>query len=71
MDARSPEVDPRRIRIGLAIIGVIFVAAVVLFVVVDDPLGRAIFVGVGLVCIVRMLLLVRWVRGRDVTPPPG
>ena len=62
----TPEIDPRKVRIGVALISVIFVVAVVLFFVADDTLGRAIFFAVAVACLIRMWLLVRWVR-RDAT----
>ena len=63
------EIDPRKVRIGMGIIGVILVAAVVLFFVADDNVGRAIFFAVAVACVVRMWLLVRWVRRSGPTAP--
>jgi hypothetical protein len=57
-----PEIDPRKVRIGLAIVGVVFVAAVVLFFVADDAVGRAIFFAVAAACLFQMWRLVRWIR---------
>ena len=58
--------DRRKVRLGLGLIGIVFVAAVVLFFVVSDKFGKAICFGVAAVLLVRMLLLVKWLRaGRD------
>ena len=54
--------DRRKVRLGLAVIGLVFVAAVVLFFVVDDKFGKAVLFGVAAVLLVRMLLLVKWLR---------
>jgi hypothetical protein len=56
------EVNSRKIRLGLVVVGVIFATAIVLLFTVSDPIGRAIFVGVAVVSIVRVALLVRWIR---------
>jgi hypothetical protein len=70
VEERSTDIDPRKVRVGLAVVALIFVASVVLFFVVDDPLGRAIFFAVGVVCLVRVGLLARWVRrGGNAAPP--
>ena len=57
--------DRRKVRLGLGLIGVVFVASVVLFFVINDTLGRAVFFGVAFVLLVRMILLVRWLRNPD------
>jgi hypothetical protein len=59
---QSNDVDPRRVRIGLAIVTLIFLVALVLIAVVDDPLGRAMMVVVVLISLVRAALLVRSIR---------
>ena len=58
----NDEVDPRRVRIGLAIVTAVFLAALVLVAVVDDPIGRAMMVGVVFIALVRGALLVRSIR---------
>ena len=60
----APDVDPRRIRIGVAILGVTFVVAVVLALIVTDPLGRTIMIAVTVVSFVRAALLIRSLRRR-------
>ena len=62
MVGSSLAVDRTKIRIGLGIISVIFIAALVLALVIDEPFGRAVLIGVALVCAVRMALLVRWMK---------
>ncbi|MBW8825011.1 MAG: hypothetical protein JF603_01485 [Acidobacteria bacterium] len=62
----APEIDPRRIRIGLAIVTIAFVVGLVLLFVVDDPVGRAMMAAVSVVALIRGGLLVRSIR-RDQT----
>ena len=62
VDQSPNEVDPRRVRIGLAILTVVFLIALVLVAVVDDPVGRAMMVAVVFISIVRAWLLVRSIR---------
>lgn len=59
--------DRTKIRIGLGIISLIFIAALVLALVIDDSFGRAVLVGVAVVCAVRMALLVRWMKQQRTT----
>ena len=49
-------------RLGLAIVTVVFLVALVLVAVVDDPAGRAFMVAVLLIALVRGGLLVRSLR---------
>ena len=58
----DPQVDPRKVRIGLAMISVVVLVAVVLFVVIDDPVGRAVMFAVAVLGIVRAFLLTRSLR---------
>ncbi len=62
----APEIDPRRIRIVLAIVTIAFVVGLVLLFVVDDPVGRAMMAAVSVVALIRGGLLVRSIR-RDQT----
>jgi hypothetical protein len=57
-----PPIDPRKARIGLAIISAVVLAAIVLFVIVDDPIGRAIMFAVASTGIVRVYLMSRSLR---------
>ena len=57
-----PELDRRKIRIGLAIISLVFVGAVVGFILIDDNIGKAVMAGVALVVGVRVFLLTRSLR---------
>ena len=54
--------DPRKVRMGLAIISVVVVLAVVLLFVVEGPVGKALMFAVAATAIVRVALLVRWLR---------
>ncbi|HKY14656.1 MAG TPA: hypothetical protein VJM33_06995 [Microthrixaceae bacterium] len=58
----SPQLNPGKIRLGLALVAVVFVVSVVLFVVADDTIARAIFFALGVFAIVRAVMLVRWLR---------
>jgi hypothetical protein len=63
----APQMNPRKVRMGLAVVVAVVVVAIVLFAVVNDPLGRAVFVGVAVVALVRAIGLYRWLRQN----PPG
>jgi hypothetical protein len=54
--------DPRRVRIGLAIVTASVVIAVALMAVVDSNLARAVMAGVAVLGIVRAFLLYRSIR---------
>ena len=54
--------DPRKVRAGLIVISLVVLAAAVLVVVVDDPLGRGVMVAVAALGIVRAFLLTRSLR---------
>ncbi len=55
--------DPRKVRIGLAMVVVTVVVAVALITVVDSNVVRAIMAGIALLGIVRAFLLFRSIRG--------
>jgi hypothetical protein len=59
------ERDPRKVRVGLAIICTVVVAAVALFVVVDAPAGKALMFAVAATAFVRAYLLFRWLRAEQ------
>ena len=58
----DPQLDPRKVRLGLALISVVVAVAIVLLFVIDDPVGRAIMFGVAALGIVRAFLLTRSLR---------
>jgi hypothetical protein len=58
----EPQVSPAKIRVGLVMVAVLFVASIVLIATVNDPIGRAIFFAAALTALVRGWLLVRWIR---------
>ena len=62
MDDDAPQLDPRKIRLGLAIVTAIVVVALILLVIVDDPIGKAVMAGVAAVGVVRAFLLRRSLR---------
>ena len=62
MIAEEPTLNPAKIRAGLIIISMLFLISIVLFGVVTDPLGRAVFAGVALLTLIRVVLLFRGLR---------
>lgn len=56
------EMDPRKVRVGLAIIVAVVVVALVLMAVVDSNVARAVMAGIALLGIVRAYLLYRSIR---------
>jgi hypothetical protein len=62
MSDATPQLNPNKIRLGLAMVGLVFLISLVLFFVVDDGIARAIFFALGIFAIVRAVMLVRWLR---------
>jgi hypothetical protein len=60
----AEEVDRRRVRVGLVIVGVMVVVAVVLLAIIDEPVGRAVMTAVLFAALVRAAFLVRTIRRR-------
>ncbi len=58
----DPDVNPRKVRAGLAIICAVVVAAAGLGVVIDAPAGKALMFAVAATAFVRAFLLYRWLR---------
>ena len=56
------ELNPAKVRAGLAIVTAIFLVSAVLIVVVDDAIGRSIFFAVAALTMVRIALLARSLR---------
>jgi hypothetical protein len=56
------QMDPRKVRIGLAMVVLTVVVAVALITVVDSNVVRAVMAGVALLGIVRAFLLFRSIR---------
>jgi hypothetical protein len=54
--------DARRIRVGLALVTVAFLASIVLVFAVRDPLGRAVMAAIAASALLRGALLVRSLR---------
>lgn len=71
MSNESPQINPVKIRAGLVIIAVLFVVALVLLAVVDDPEARAIFLAVMVMALIRIGLLVRWSMRRRGSGDPS
>lgn len=62
MDDHAPRTDPRKVRLGLAIIVVVVAVALVLFFVLDAPVARAVMLAVAVSGFVRAFLLARSLR---------
>jgi hypothetical protein len=62
MTEPSPQLDPRKVRIGLLMISIVVVVAIVLLFVIDDPLGRAVMFAVAALGVIRAFLLTRSLR---------
>jgi len=61
--AETPtEQNPQKVRIGLAIVSLIFVASAILIAVADSTTGKAIFFAIAAMTLVRAALLARWLR---------
>lgn len=61
--AETPtEPNPHKVRIGLAIVSLIFVASAILIAVADSVTGKAIFFAIAAMTLVRAALLARWLR---------
>ena len=61
-DAQEPQIDRRKIRIGLALIVVVVIAAVILMFVVEAPAGKAVMFAIAVTAFVRAFLLSRSLR---------
>jgi hypothetical protein len=66
-DAEDLQVDRRKVRLGLAIIGLVLVVSLVMVAVVEAPAGKALMFAIALTALVRAYLLARSLR----TQGPG
>jgi hypothetical protein len=64
-DPTGAQRDPRKVRLGLAIISAVVVLALVLLLVIEAPAGKALMFAVAATAIVRAFLLVRWLRSEE------
>ena len=62
MTEPDPQLDPRKVRIGLIMISLVVALAIVLLFVIDDPFGRLVMFAVAGLGIVRAFLLTRSLR---------
>jgi hypothetical protein len=67
-EPRGEQQDPRKVRIGLAIITVVAIIAVGMFFVVDAAAGKAVMFAVAATAFVRVYLLFRWLRRSQAQP---
>jgi hypothetical protein len=61
-DEPPPERSVAKVRIGLALIGVVILVALVMSVVVEAPAGKAIMFAIAVTAVVRAYLLYRSLR---------
>ncbi len=61
-DAQQPQIDRRKIRIGLALISLVVIAAVILMFVVEAPAGKAVMLAIAVTAFLRVFLLSRSLR---------
>ncbi|MDP1820539.1 MAG: hypothetical protein Q8K58_11720 [Acidimicrobiales bacterium] len=61
-DVTPPELDRRKIRIGLAIISLVVVVAIMMVVVIEAPAGKAVMFAIAVTAFVRAYLLSRSLR---------
>lgn len=54
--------NPQKVRIGLAILAVVMIAAVIAAVVIESTVGKAVMVAIAFTVLVRAFLIVRWLR---------
>ena len=62
MDQTTSELDPRKVRIGLAIVSLILVASIVCIGIADGAVAKAIFFAIAAMTMMRAALLARWLR---------
>jgi hypothetical protein len=61
-DETPQERSVTKVRIGLALIGVVILVALVMAVVVESPVGKAVMFAIALTALVRAYLLYRSLR---------
>jgi hypothetical protein len=61
-DAPNPEVDPRRVRIGIIFLTVVVLAAIAIAVLVDNALARVVMIAIIVFTVVRTFHLRRSLR---------
>jgi hypothetical protein len=57
-----PQIDRRKVRIGLAVIGAVITVALVLVAVIEAPAGKAVMFAIAVTALVRAFLLARSLR---------
>jgi hypothetical protein len=61
-DGVAPQINRNKVRLGLAIIGLVLVVALVMVAVVEAPAGKAVMFAIALTALVRAYLLARSLR---------
>jgi hypothetical protein len=63
-DADEPTLDPRKVRIGLAMVTVVVLIAIVGLVLIEAPAGKALMFAIAAIGFVRAFLLRRWLKAQ-------
>jgi len=61
-DGAAPQINRNKVRLGLAIVGLVLVVALVMVAVVESPAGKAVMFAIALTALVRAFLLARSLR---------
>lgn len=56
------DINPKKVRQGLAVVTVILLVSAVMVVVADDAIGKSIFFAIAGLTLLRAALLARWLR---------
>ena len=62
MTPDEPQLNPTKVRVGLANISVVVLIAIVMFFIVEAPVGKAVMFAIALTSFVRAWLLARSLR---------
>jgi hypothetical protein len=54
--------NPKKVRLGLALLTLVVVAAIIAAIVIDSSFGKAIMVAIAFTVLVRAFLIARWLR---------
>jgi len=58
----EPQMNPRKIRLGLVIVTLMFLSSLALMATADGAVGKAVFFAIALVILLRAALFTRWLR---------
>jgi hypothetical protein len=61
-DATPTEINPTKVRIGLAVLAIVLIVALGMIAVIDSPAGKALMFAIAATVLVRAFLLFRSLR---------